>query len=63
MKKTLQTLVGVACGIGLFALPSAVQGAEHTLSDFKLGDHVSGEDVKLSGLDGKVVVIDYWGTR
>ncbi len=35
---------------------------DHTLSEFKLGDHVSGE-VDLSDQEGKVVVIEYWGTR
>ena len=48
--------------LGLFASSNA-QDAKHSLSDFKLGDHVSGEKRKLSKLDGKVVVIEWWGTR
>ena len=44
-------------------LVSTGQEAKHTLSDFKLGDHISGEKRKLSKLDGKVVVIEWWGTR
>ena len=36
---------------------------EHKLSEFKLGDHISGEEVKLSKMKGKVVAIEYWGTR
>ena len=44
-------------------LVSIGQDAKHTLSDFKLGDHISGEKRKLSKLDGKVVVIEWWGTR
>ena len=42
---------------------SIAQEAKHTLSDFELGEHVSGDKRKLSKLDGKVVVIEYWGTR
>mgnify|MGYP003316360476 FL=1 len=42
---------------------SNAQETEYTLSDFELGEHVSGEKRKLSNLDGKVVVIEYWGTR
>ena len=44
-------------------LVSIGQDAKYTLSDFKLGDHISGEKRKLSKLDGKVVVIEWWGTR
>jgi hypothetical protein len=36
---------------------------DHSLSDFKLGEHISGEETDLSKLDGKVVAIEYWGTR
>lgn len=41
---------------------SNAQETKYTLSDFELGEHVSGEKRKLSNLDGKVVVIEYWGT-
>ncbi|MDG2125404.1 MAG: hypothetical protein P8J87_17000 [Verrucomicrobiales bacterium] len=48
----------------LFAATSAVaQDAEHTLSEFKLGEHISGDKVDLSAQEGRVVVIEYWGTR
>jgi hypothetical protein len=47
----------------VFLQPSNAQEIEHTLSDFQLGEHVSGDKRKLSKLDGKVVVIEYWGTR
>ncbi len=33
------------------------------LSDFKLGEHVAGEETNLDRLRGKVVAIEYWGTR
>ena len=42
---------------------SNAQETKYRLSDFELGEHVSGEKRKLSNLDGKVVVIEYWGTR
>tara|TARA_B100001250_G_scaffold256017_1_gene220397 strand:- start:650 stop:838 length:189 start_codon:yes stop_codon:yes gene_type:complete len=47
----------------IFFQISNAQEAKHTLSDFELGEHVSGDKRKLSKLDGKVVVIEYWGTR
>ena len=46
-----------------FSQESNAQETKYTLSDFELGEHVSGEKRKLSNLDGKVVVIEYWGTR
>ena len=49
--------------LGIFAAFNAARGAEHTLSEFNLGENVSGPKVKLDKLDGKVVVIEYWGTR
>jgi hypothetical protein len=49
--------------VGFTASPATAADAEHSLSDFKLGDHVSGEERKLSKLKGKVVVLEYWGTR
>ena len=36
---------------------------DHNLSEFKLGSHISGAEVDLSKLEGKVVTIEYWGTR
>lgn len=63
MKKSMTMLLGLVCGVGLISLSTDARGAEHTLSEFKLGEHVSGEKVKLDDLGGKVVVIDYWGTR
>ncbi len=53
----------ILAALGAFALCNTAQGAEHTLSEFNLGDHLSGPEVKLDKLEGKVVVIEYWGTR
>ena len=36
---------------------------DHSLSEFTLGSHVSGDPVDLSKLQGKAVVIEYWGTH
>ena len=61
-------MAGAACASLLFAAGTASGQDEesvpdHSLSDFELGDHVSGNKVKLSDLKGKVTVIEYWGTR
>ncbi len=63
MKISLNGVAGVIMGLGLFALPDLSRGAEHTLSEFQLGENISGTEVKLDKLEGKVVVIEYWGTR
>lgn len=36
---------------------------DHKLKEWSLGEHLSGPEVKMDDLDGKVVVIEYWGTR
>ncbi len=36
---------------------------DYKLSEFTLGEHISGDKVNLSKLEGKVVAIEYWGTR
>ena len=63
MKTTLNTLAGAICGMGLLASSAFAQDAEHKLSEFQLGETIAGEEVKLDELEGKVVVIEYWGTR
>jgi hypothetical protein len=39
------------------ALPDA------QLGDWKIGQTLRGDEVKAEDLEGKVVVIEYWGTR
>ncbi len=36
---------------------------DHSLSEWKLGDIISGDKVSLDKLDGKVVAIENWGIR
>lgn len=52
-----------SAGVLFAAASAAAQDAEHTLSEFKLGEHISGDKVDLSAQEGRVVVIEYWGTR
>ena len=63
----IKTLIGLsaACCLSITGSLAIGQDAvpDHTLSDFTLGDHVSGDKVNLSKLEGKVVTIEYWGTR
>ena len=54
---------GILAAFGIFAAFNAARSAEHTLSEFNLGENLSGPKVKLDKLTGKVVVIEYWGTR
>ena len=63
-----KTLVGLGAAGFLFV---GVLGAsakddevpDHNLSEFTLGEHVSGDEVDLSKQKGRVVVLEYWGTR
>ena len=36
---------------------------DQSLSDYKIGETILGDEVKEEDLAGKVVVIEYWGTR
>lgn len=58
-------LLGLGMCAGFLATSVAQDGAvpDHSLSEFKLGEHVTGNEVDLTKQDGKVVVIEYWGTR
>ena len=65
MKSYLRILAGTAA-LGLLATVSWGQNdptdvPDHSLSEWKLGDVISGEDVKLKDLKGKVVAIELWG--
>ena len=66
MKRIILTGMSAACCLALSAISALGQGAalpDHNLSEFKLGAHVSGDEVDLSKLEGKVVVFEYWGTQ
>lgn len=65
MKKKLLFGMSAAFCVAFAAISAHGQGGvpDHSLSEFKLGEHVSGPEVDLSELDGKVVAIEYWGTR
>lgn len=62
MKSTSgRTAIAAVIAAGL-ALP-IVHAADQTLDDFKIGKTVRGDEVKEKELEGRVVVIEYWGTR
>ena len=65
--KLLLGLGTVGClALGVFWASAQDDGPavpNHQLSEFKLGAHVSGEEVDLSNLEGQAVAIEYWGTR
>ena len=63
MKRYAKVGVEFLAILGFFAAHHTAKSAEHTLSEFSLGEHLSGPEVKLDKLEGKVVVIEYWGTR
>lgn len=53
-------VAGAMTAIG-YAQNDPTEVPDHKLSEWKLGDSISGEAVKLSDLKGKVVAIEYWG--
>ncbi|MDA7537992.1 hypothetical protein N8539_02495 [Akkermansiaceae bacterium] len=36
---------------------------DHKLSEWKLGEHLFGDEVEMKTLKGRVVVIEEWGVR
>ncbi|MCH1503039.1 MAG: hypothetical protein L7V86_05605 [Verrucomicrobiales bacterium] len=59
--KTLAALSIVSAVCLSVALANDDELPDHNLSEWKIGEIISGEDVKLSDLNGKVVVIENWG--
>ena len=59
--KTLAVLSIVSAVCLSVALANDDELPDHNLSEWKIGEIISGEDVKLSDLNGKVVAIENWG--
>ena len=59
--KTLAALSIVSAVCISVALANDDELPDHNLSEWKIGEIISGEDVKLSDLNGKVVAIENWG--
>jgi|TARA_B110000483_G_C17671977_1_gene342202 hypothetical protein len=52
--------------LGLAMTQATAQDGElpdHKLSEWKIGDHLFGEEVKMDTLKGRVVVIEEWGVQ
>ena len=53
----------IVTAVGALAFVSQAEDLpDHNLSEFRVGNTISGEKVDLSKLKGKVVAIEYWGT-
>ena len=65
MKTHALVVLGATLCLALMAFPALAQDAvpDHNISEFELGEHLSGPEVDLSKQKGKVVAIEYWGTR
>ena len=59
--KTLAALSIVSAVCLSVALANDDELPDHNLSEWKIGEIISGEDVKLSDLNGKVVALETWG--
>ena len=59
--KTLAALSIVSAVCLSVALANDDELPDNNLSEWKIGEIISGEDVKLSDLNGKVVAIENWG--
>lgn len=53
----------VAAGIFAALLAAFSLQAAPTFSDFEVGDVQVGDKALAKDLEGKVVVVEYWGTR
>ena len=68
MKNYLATFVGTAALVVLSNVSWAqdkdpTDVPDHSLSEWKLGELISGTAVKLDDLKGKVVAIEQWGVN
>jgi hypothetical protein len=67
MKMNIGKLVtgGLLAAAMLFPVLSAADGdlPDAMLSDWQVGKTVQGDEVKAGDLEGKVVVIEYWGVN
>jgi len=60
-----KALLGICTGFFLCAVSQAQEAKipDYKLSHFKIGTPVSGEASTMGNLEGKVVVLDYWGAQ
>jgi len=56
-------IYAIIMGFGLLPIAPAAEEAAHTLSEWKLGSTLFGEDVSEKDMEGKVVVIEHWGVN
>lgn len=52
-----------ALGFGSAATASAAEESKHTLSEWRLGATLFGDEISESDMKGKVVVIEHWGVN
>jgi len=56
-------LVAAAAALAVSrAWVAAAELPDQSLSDYKIGETISGDEVRKEDLEGRVVVIEYWGT-
>ncbi|NNC88633.1 MAG: hypothetical protein HKN82_09270 [Akkermansiaceae bacterium] len=64
MKRTIGiTAAALAALLAIPAARAADDLPDQSLSDYKVGETLLGDEVKEKDLEGRVVVIEYWGTR
>jgi hypothetical protein len=51
--------IALLCTLATTSLPAD----DYKLEDWTLGEIVAGDEMDLSKLDGRVVAIEFWGTR
>ncbi|MDF1816228.1 MAG: TlpA disulfide reductase family protein [Verrucomicrobiales bacterium] len=49
--------------IAFVALAPGLQAADYSINDFRLGEVVHGDSERMNDLEGKVIVIDFWGVQ
>lgn len=52
-----------ALSLGTTLLATAAEEPKHTLSEWKIGATLFGEEISESDMKGKVVVIEHWGVK
>ena len=57
------TLLAALSVLQLTSVPAAWALPDQTLADYSLGRTLEGVEIKKGIMRGRVVVIEYWGTR
>lgn len=63
MTTTTKALFAVACAVAIVGAPARGANMDISAADIMLGERLSGPAVDVAGLEGSVVVLEFWGVH